>query len=258
MRKTQPMDAIISQYGMNESLEILYRDEYLVAVNKPAGLLVHRSSVDRREKQVALQMIRNQIGLRVYPVHRLDRPTSGVLLFALSPEISRTVSEHFRNQHVKKRYIAVVRGYIPESGRIDHPVKEVKDRYLQSQPLGREKSYSAITVFNRLATVELSLQVDKYPTTRYSLVELFPLTGKRHQLRYHMKHVSHPIIGDSKYGKSTHNQFFREQFECNQLLLCAKELTIPHPVTCQKLKVVAPFSPLFHKIVLKFQWNRKQ
>jgi tRNA pseudouridine65 synthase len=249
------MNAFVGEKETDKSLEILYRDDYLVAVNKPSGLLVHRSPVDRREKKAALQMLRDQIGRRVYPVHRLDRPTSGVLLFALSPETVRNISNVFQSRKVKKRYIAVVRGYIPESGTIDHPVKEVKDRYIKSQDQDTKNKYPAITIYKRLGTIELPVAVDKYPVTRYSLVELFPLTGRRHQLRYHMKHISHHIIGDTWYGKTSHNRFFRNEFQCNQLLLCAKELAIPHPETGEKIRIVAPLSLSFHRVVESFQWN---
>lgn len=237
-------------------LEILYQDNDLVAVNKPSGLLVHRSPVDRREKKAAVQMLRNQIGRHVYPVHRLDRPTSGVLLFALSPEIARTVSDQFQSRNVTKKYVAVVRGYIPESGAIDHPVKEVKDRYIPFQDQETPNTHSARTVYKRLATIELPVDVDKYPTTRYSLVELIPLTGRRHQLRYHMKHLGHPIIGDTRYGQTVHNRFFRNQFQCNQLLLCARVLTISHPKNGEKIRIESSLSPAFQQVVSCFQWDQ--
>ncbi len=249
------MNTVGTEKESGPFLEILYQDEHLVAVNKPAGLLVHRSPVDRREKKVVVQILRNQIQKRVYPVHRLDRPTSGVLLFALSPETARKASILFQSGSTKKRYIAVVRGHIPESGMIDYPVKEVKDRYIPFQDQDTRNSYPAVTMYNRLAAIEIPVEVDRYPSTRYSLVELIPQTGRRHQLRYHMKHISHPIIGDTRYGQTPHNQFFRKQFQCNQLLLCAKELILPHPVTGEEVRIVAPFSPVFHKILEAFQWD---
>jgi tRNA pseudouridine65 synthase len=249
------MIAVGMEKGSGQFLEILYQDEHLIAVNKPAGLLVHRSPVDRREKNVVVRILRNQIQKRVYPVHRLDRPTSGVLLFALSPEIAREVSLLFQSGKAKKRYIAVVRGHIPESGRIDYPVKEVKDRYIPFQDQDTRNRYPALTLYNRISTIELPVEVDQYPTTRYSLVELIPLTGRRHQLRYHMKHISHPIVGDTRYGQTPHNQYFRKQFQCNQLLLCARELTLLHPETKQEIRIVAPFSPGFQGVLTAFHWD---
>ncbi|MFH2067203.1 MAG: pseudouridine synthase [Pseudomonadota bacterium] len=250
------MNAVIPEQEIHPSLIILYQDVYLVAVNKPAGLLVHRSPVDRREKSAAVPMLRNQIRRHVYPVHRLDRPTSGVLLFALSPEAARKMSSVFQSRNVKKRYIALVRGYTPESGMIDYPVKEVKDRYLPFQNQDVLKRYPAVTLYNRLATIELPVEVDRYPSTRYSLVELYPLTGRRHQLRNHMKHISHPIVGDTRYGQTPHNHFFRKEFQCRQLLLCAKELTFLHPETGKEIRIIAPYSADFQKILIAFRWDR--
>ena len=114
-----------------EPLEILYQDDYIVAINKPSGLLVHKSPIDKHETRFALQELRNQIGQYVYPVHRLDKPTSGVLLFALSKEIAQLMGEAFRNNEIKKEYIAVVRGYVDDSGMIDYPLKEMLDSKVQ-------------------------------------------------------------------------------------------------------------------------------
>ncbi len=240
-------------------LEILYKDEHFVAVNKPAGLLVHRSPIDKREKKFALQMVRNQIGQRVYPVHRLDRPTSGVLLFALSPEIAKETAQLFQNGQILKKYIAVVRGYIPEQGTVDHPVKEIKDRYIKRRARLKNdphiKTYPAVTDFKRLAKIELPFAVDKYPTTRYSLAELIPKTGRRHQLRRHMKHLSHPIIGDTRYGKDVHNKFFVNRFNCKGLLLAAVEMNFTHPETGSDVLITATPDRALTLILKQFNWN---
>lgn len=236
-------------------LEILYKDDHFVAVNKPAGLLVHRSPIDRKEKIVAVQMIRNQIGQPVYPVHRLDRPTSGVLLFALSPEIAKQTALLFQTGQVRKKYIAVVRGYIPEQGTVDHPLKEIKDRYIRRKSDLIEKTYPAVTDYKRLSIIKLPFAVDKYPTSRYSLAELIPKTGRRHQLRRHMKHLSHPIIGDSRYGKDVHNKFFITQFNCRGLLLAAVELSFIHPETGMDVIIIAAPSPDFDLILKEFDWQ---
>ena len=208
-----------SPVTLSAQLELVYRDEHLVAINKPAGLLVHRSHLDRYETRFALQMLRDQIGQRVYPVHRLDKPTSGILLFALSPDIARQLSLLFEQRQVHKQYLAVVRGHCPEQGEIDHPLKEQRDKIADARMRDDKPAQEATTCFRRLATVELPGAVDRYPQTRYSLVQLSPLTGRRHQLRRHMKHIGHPIIGDAKHGKGVHNRFMAAQYGCDRLLL---------------------------------------
>ncbi len=237
-------------------LEILYKDENFVAINKPSGLLVHRSPIAKKEKKFALQMVRNQIGQRVYPVHRLDRPTSGVLLFALTPKIAKKTALLFQTHQIRKKYLAVVRGYIPKQGTINHPVKEVKDRYIRRQTKQENKTYPAVTDFKRLATIELPFAIDKYPTSRYSLAELIPKTGRRHQLRRHMKHLSHPIIGDTRYGKDIHNKFFFNQFHCKRLLLAAIEIMFIHPMTGTDIYITAALDGEFSSIIQQFNWNK--
>lgn len=240
-------------------LEIIYKDENFVAINKPSGLLVHRSPIDKKEKKFALQMVRNQIGQRVYPVHRLDRPTSGVLLFALNSETAKKFAHLFQTGQVQKKYIAVVRGYIPEKGTVDHPVKKIKDQYIRHQIKQKddsnEKIYPAVTVFKQLAKIKLPFAVDKYPSSRYSLAELIPKTGRRHQLRRHMKHLSHPIIGDTRYGKDVHNKFFVNQFNCKGLLLAAVEMHFIHPETGTDVLITAAPNQTFSLILKQFNWN---
>ena len=192
-----------------EQLPVLYRDEHLVAVNKPSGLLVHRSPIDRIETRFALQLVRDQIGQRVYPVHRLDKPTSGVLLFALSPEVARQLSGQIADHSVLKTYIAVVRGYCPQAGEVDHAIRDRPDRFADRDRTRERPAQEALTRYRCLATAEIPIAVDRYPRSRYSLVELKPVQGRKHQLRRHMKHLGHPIIGDAKYGKGVHNRFSR-------------------------------------------------
>jgi tRNA pseudouridine65 synthase len=238
---------------MDPPLTILYQDEHLVAVDKPAGLLVHRSPVDRRERRFALQMVRDQIGRRVYPVHRLDRPTSGVLLFCLSPEIAGKMAARFREGKVSKQYLAVVRGTLPAEGRIDHPVKKIHDG--KTGGTTADKAASAVTDFRRLATCELPVAVDRYPTSRYSLAALWPRTGRRHQLRLHMRHLRHPIIGDTRYGTGAHNRFFRSAFSCHRLLLMAKELVFRHPVLGETVRIAAGPCPSFQHCMERMGWS---
>lgn len=197
-------------------LTLLYQDEWLVAVNKPSGLLVHRSWLDKGETRFAMQMTRDLIGGRhVYPVHRLDRPTSGVLLFALDPVIARALTEAFTQRQVHKEYLALVRGWAPEQGVIDYPLKEQLDKIADAMSNPDRPAQDAVTTFRRLHKVELPHAVSKkHPTSRYSLVRLFPKTGRKHQLRRHMDHLFHPIVGDTTHGDGRHNRFFREHFGC--------------------------------------------
>lgn len=225
-------------YQNNPLMEI-YRDPWLLAVHKPAGLLVHRSPIDKHETEFALQYARAlNGGEHVYPVHRLDRPTSGVLLFARDPDTARTVGQAMMAGEVSKTYLAVVRGWTPESGTIDHPLKdEPEDRRLRGteQPV-RE----ALTHYRRLATTEIPVEIERYTTSRYSLVELYPKTGRKHQLRRHMKHINHPIIGDANHGRGRHNRYFAERFGQGRLMLAATELVLTHPVTGEELILKAP------------------
>ncbi|MBW8327634.1 MAG: pseudouridylate synthase [Thiobacillus sp.] len=236
-----------------ESLPILYRDDSLVAIHKPAGLLVHRSVLDRHETRFALQILRDQIGQKVYPVHRLDKGTSGVLLFALDREAGRLLTSQFERGEVIKRYLAVVRGHPPESGEIDHPLARMADEH--SGITASAAAQPAQTRYRRLATVELPVRVDRYPSSRYALVELHPLTGRWHQLRRHMKHIAHPIIGDATHGKGRHNRLFQELFGYQRLLLAATDMRLAHPVSGQALHLQAALAEDFADVVERLGWS---
>ncbi|WP_193940527.1 pseudouridine synthase [Parahaliea mediterranea] len=235
-----------------EALAVLYQDEQLVAINKPAGLLVHRSPIDRRETRFALQLLRDQLGKRVYPLHRLDKPTSGVLLFALDSNTARQVASQFEQRRVNKDYLAIVRGYCPEQGEIDHPIRDDPDPLLGQD---RGPPRDALTHFQRLASIELPEAVDRYPTARYSLVRLHPLSGRKHQLRRHMKHIGHPIIGDAKHGKGVHNRFFASQLQAGRLLLHCHGLQLNHPATGEPLLLHAPLDDVFQGLIERFGWT---
>lgn len=236
-------------------LEILYQDDSLVVVNKPSGLLVHRSMIDRHETRFAMQMVRDQIGRHVYTVHRLDKPTSGVLVFALSSDVARRMMTLFNSAAVNKHYLAVVRGYCDEAGVIDYPLKEQLDKIADASAQQDKAAQVAVTRYQRLATAELPHPVGRYATARYSLVQLQPDTGRKHQLRRHMKHIFHPIVGDTTHGDSRHNRFFRQQFECHRLLLAATRICFPHPVTGEWLDVCADPGADFQRVVSALGWE---
>ena len=235
-----------------ETLEIIFQDEYIVAINKPSNLLVHRSWIDKDETRFAIQILRDQIGQYVYPVHRLDKPTSGVLLFALSKEMARALSEQMQEGLFRKEYLAIVRGYADEKGEIDYALKEVLDKMTDSKARTDKDAQEAITFYEKLGQVELPFPVGRYETTRYSLLRLQPETGRKHQLRRHMKHILHPIVGDTKYGRGEHNRFFREKFCCHRLLLHASTLSFTHPILKKDIVLKARLDEVFEGIVENF------
>lgn len=217
-------------------LKEVYRDQWLLAVHKPAGLLMHRSPIDRHETEFALQYARAlNGGDHVYPVHRLDRPTSGILLFARDSETASKLGRAFTEGMVKKTYLAMVRGWTLEVGLVDHPLREhPTDRRCKDQVQALREAQSS---YRRLATVEVPVEIEGYPVSRYSLVELSPHTGRKHQLRRHMQHISHPIIGDTNYGRTRHNHYFAERFGQSRLMLAATAISFTHPITGQQLEL---------------------
>lgn len=238
-----------------EPFTVLYQDDYLVAINKPANMLVHRSKLDRHETTFVLQELRNQIGQHLYAAHRLDKPTSGVLLFALNPEIAADLGQQFEQREIEKRYWLVVRGHTADKGVIDHPLVPKDDFLSRKKRLGqatqKKPPQQAITEYKTLDRVDIPVEVDRYPSSRYSLVEASPKTGRKHQLRRHFKHLSHPIIGDPKYGKSRHNRYFADELGCGRLLLHSTYLKFTHPVTRQSVEVSHLPSGSFIEVLLR-------
>ncbi len=237
-----------------EVLDVLYQDQWLVVVHKPSGLLTHRTDLDRHETRFALQIVRDQMGQRVYLAHRLDRGTSGVLLFARDENTARELGRQFEAGMVAKRYLAVVRGHPPATGSIDHPLSRQRDAREGTGTPVTEAPQAALTHFRCLDTVELPFAVDRYPQSRYALMELEPMTGRRHQLRRHMKHMAHPIIGDATHGKGIHNRFFQQQFGCQRLLLACLSMSLTHPVTGQALHLEAPLADDFARLIQTLGW----
>ena len=222
-----------------QTLSILHKDDHTVAINKPAGLLVHRSRVDVHATEFAMQMLRDQIGQLVFPVHRIDRPTSGVLLFALNKECARELSNQFADRKVSKSYLAIVRGNTPTQNRWDEPLVEKHDPATDGRASNDKPAQSAVTEFTTHNSWTVPFSAGKYPHSRYSLVEAKPITGRKHQLRRHFNHMAHPIVGDTTYGDRRHNRLFREQFDSHRLLLVAKRMKFVHPVSGSDIEVEA-------------------
>lgn len=220
-------------------LPILYQSSDLVAINKPHGLLVHRSPIASDATEFAVQLLRDQLGQRVYPVHRLDRKTGGVLLFALTESMNSVMQQQFMDGHIHKTYIAIVRGYAPDTQTIDYA--------LRNDETGA--SQDAITHVKTLQRTEIPLPFGKHATSRYSLVELTPTTGRMHQLRKHMAHILHPIIGDRPHGCNKQNKLFKGHFEMNTMLLHARQLRFRHPVSMDEISITAPVQAEFARML---------
>ncbi len=228
-------------------LEIIYEDAYYVAINKPNGLLVHRTRIAEEKKEFALQMLRDQLGYRLYTIHRLDRGTSGVLLFAKSAEATTPIVQAFEAREPDKTYFAIVRGYTPEADVIDNPIRPDKDHK-------HKNPQDAKTRYERLATVELPIPVGRYSTSRYSLVKVMPETGRMHQIRKHFAHIRHYIVGDKRHGDWRHNKMFLEELESSYLLLHAAELQFKHPFTGEDISIKAQIPQNTLRLCEKFNW----
>ncbi|MDW6003361.1 tRNA pseudouridine(65) synthase TruC [Vibrio mangrovi] len=236
-------------------LEIIYQDEFLVAVNKPAGMLVHRSWLDKHETRFVMQTLRDQIGQHVFPLHRLDRPTSGVLVFALSSETAAQVMPLFASHEMEKTYHAVIRGWIEEAAVLDYPLVEELDKIADKFAKTDKPAQPAITAYQPLARVEVPYSTGRFPTSRYALIEMKPQTGRKHQLRRHMHHLSHPIIGDTTHGDGKHNRLFREHYDCHRLLLHASRLSFVHPLTGAPVTIHASLDDVWQRLISTFGWQ---
>ncbi len=217
-------------------LEILFEDEELIAINKPHGLLVHRSSIAADTSEFALQILRDQIGKTVYPAHRLDRKTAGVLLFSLNKEMDSCIQTAFSQNLIKKEYLAVVRGHTIPDGVIDYPLKK-ENGTIQD----------ALTNYTTLALTEIDLPFGNFQTSRYSLVLVRPQTGRMHQIRKHFAHIFHPIIGDRPHGCNKQNKLWKETFQHDTMLLHAKTLEFQHPKTKENILIQANVQPEFQR-----------
>jgi len=216
------------------TLDILFQDDHICAINKPHGLLVHRSRIAADASEFAIQILRNQLGVKVYPGHRIDRKTGGILVFGLVKEMDSALQTLFMDQKVDKTYWALVRGYTDDSGTIDYALRK-ENGTLQE----------AVTHYKTLSRTQIDLPSEHHPTSRYSLVEVKPETGRMHQIRKHFKHIFHPIIGDRPHGCNKQNRMFVEKFQMNTMLLHAQRLQFTHPVTGAPVDIKAPLQPEF-------------
>lgn len=223
-------------------LPILYQDEHYVAIDKPSGLMVHRSPLDKMETVFALQLLRDQLGREVFPCHRLDRPTSGILLFALNPKANSAAQKRFAEGKIEKTYEAVVRGWTDQVGRIDYSLRS------EENP---EKVQEAVTDYRTLAKSTVEHPVGRYPQARVAHLQIIPKTGRKHQIRRHLAHIRHPILGDTRHGDGAQNRFLREYCNGQYLMLRATELVLNHPITGKRLEVNASIGPEFARILLR-------
>jgi tRNA pseudouridine65 synthase len=225
-------------------LDIIYHDEYLVAINKPHGLLVHRSSIANDVTEFALQILRDQLERHVFPAHRLDRKTGGVLLFALDKETEKLMQTQFMENRVTKKYLAIVRGHTPDEEDIDYALRK-ENGTLQD----------AFTHYKTLNRAELDVPLGNHPTSRYSLVEATPQTGRMHQLRKHFSHIFHPIIGDRTHGCNKQNKLFKDRWKMETMLLHALQLSFTHPITGVSVKIQAPLQDEFIRVMKLMAWE---
>ncbi|MGN6395788.1 MAG: pseudouridine synthase [Mucilaginibacter sp.] len=225
-------------------LDIIFRDDDLAAINKPHGLLVHRSPIAADAEEFALQLLRDQLGRHVYPVHRLDRKTAGVLLFALNKDTEKLMQQQFYEGKVNKKYLAIVRGYTPDAEEIDYPLRKVNGTLQE-----------AFTRYQTLARAELDVPLGTHATSRYSLVEANPETGRMHQLRKHFAHIFHPIIGDRTHGCNKQNKLFKDRWEMETMLLHASRLSFNHPVTGMPVHIKAVLQNEFLRVMGVMGWR---
>lgn len=231
-----------SQPAINpdSKFNILLQNDEFIAIDKPPGILVHRTGIST-DRVFVLQRLRHQVQKYLYTVHRLDRATSGVLLFAFNQHTQKLLAQQFENRSVNKTYQALVRGWTDEQGTINHPVPDDK---------GRKRE--AITSYRQIQKYQLFDKVGRYDSARYTLLELKPLTGRKHQLRRHMRHIAHPIIGDVNYGDRHHNHYFWEQLNTRRLMLHACQLSFTNPSNGKQLTINCSPSQQWVELLQRF------
>ncbi|MGB3746776.1 MAG: pseudouridine synthase [Rhodanobacter sp.] len=227
-------------------IEVLYQDDAVLAVNKPANLAVHRSTFVGPADAFLADLLREQVGDNVYLAHRLDRATSGVLLVARSKEVAAALGEQFMQRTVHKQYLVVVRGWPePAEGVVDYPLPG-------SRETGPRRE--ARTHYRRLATIEVPIALGRYPQQRYALLQAEPESGRFRQIRKHLAHIHHPVIGDCQHGRSDHNRLYKQHFGCHRMLLHAWRIRFEHPVSGIPLQLEAPLDEAFSQLLARFGW----
>lgn len=228
------------------ALEVLHGDGALIVVNKPAGLAVHRSKMVGNAETFLIDLAREQFGGEVFLAHRLDRATSGVLLLARSRDVAAALGEQFMGRDVHKQYLAVVRGWPePTQGTIDYALPGSRD----SGPR-RE----ARTDYRVLHTTEVPIALGRYPQQRYALALAEPQSGRFRQIRKHMAHIHHPVIGDCQHGRSDHNRLYKQYFGCHRMLLHAWRLGFRHPIDGRPMLIEAPLDDAYRTLLARFDW----
>jgi tRNA pseudouridine65 synthase len=228
-------------------LEILYQDDALLAVNKPAGLPVHRSKMIGPADAFLIDLLREQVGGELFLAHRLDRATSGVLLVARSARVAAALGERFMGREVHKRYLAVVRGWPdPTEGVVDYALPGSRERGPRRE---------ARTVYRRVATVEVPIPLGRYAQQRYALMLAEPESGRFRQIRKHMAHIHHPVIGDCQHGRGDHNRLYKQHFGCQRMLLHAWQLRLVHPLDGTPLLLTAGLDAPFANLLARFGWS---
>jgi tRNA pseudouridine65 synthase len=228
-------------------IEVLYQDDAVLAVNKPANLAVHRSTFVGPADAFLVDLLREQVGDNVYLAHRLDRATSGVLLVARSKEVAAALGEQFMQRTVHKQYLVVVRGWPePAEGVVDYPLPG-------SRETGPRRE--ARTHYRRLATIEVPIALGRYPQQRYALLQAEPESGRFRQIRKHLAHIHHPVIGDCQHGRSDHNRLYKQHFGCHRMLLHAWRLRFAHPVTGTAMEIGAPLDDAYGALLERFGWS---
>lgn len=229
-----------------KEIEICYSDEHFIVVNKPAKMLVHKTKMDKGERITLMQLISQQLGRKVYPVHRLDKATSGVLICSFDAKTSEYFRCVFEEKRIQKEYIAVCRGWITDSLRVNHPVKKsTLTSFVEAE-----------THFEPIATTLFDVPVGPYEQSRYSLVKAIPQTGRWHQIRQHCNHLRHPIAGDKRHGDYRHNNMFVEQFDCDNILLHAAKVSFVHPYSSDIVEVRASLPAHWDPVLKAFGWDK--
>lgn len=236
-------------------MRVLYQDDWFLAVDKPAGLLVHPSWLDRSATDFAQRRAEDLVGQKLHTLHRLDRPTSGVLLFGRTPEIARMMQQRFQERSINKEYLCIARGWTKNEGQFDQPLKEELDKIADKFADPNKDAQPALTHFTKLAHTEIGVPVGRYPKARYSLMLARPETGRKHQIRKHFRKASHHLIGDTKYGDGRHNRMFAQQFKWKDLCLRAYSLSFDHPITGNRLRIHAGLTEQWSELLPNLGWQ---